>query len=47
MIILIILLGFSITVFIVIGFIKLRGPNYNYDEYSIDEVPQESLWRWD
>lgn len=31
----------------VFAFVKSRGANSNYTEFSIDDVPTESLWRWD
>lgn len=30
-----------------LAFVKSRGANSNYTEYSIDDVPQETIWRKD
>lgn len=35
----------ALIVFFALSIRKSRGANSNYTEFSIDEVPVESLWR--
>lgn len=37
----------ALIVFFALSIRKSRGANSNYTEFSIDEVPVESLWRHD
>jgi len=38
-------IGIFAVVFVGLSLIKSRGANSNYTEFSIDDVPVESLWR--
>lgn len=41
-------IGFFLLMgFFALLFIKARGANSNYHEFSIDDVPVETLWRKD
>lgn len=37
--------GFLLFVIFALAFVKSRGANSNYTEFSIDDVPVETLWR--
>ena len=38
-------IGIFFGVFFLFALIKSRGANSNYTEFSIDDVPVETLWR--